>query len=93
MTRSGLAPLERRRLVQARHEPLVGLLADRAGVEEDQVGVVALRRLGVPDRLEHPLHPLRVVLVHLAPEGGDVEALHRGATVVIARIRWRGTRG
>ena len=29
----------------------------------------------VAERLEHPLHPLGVVLVHLAPEGGDVVAL------------------
>ena len=40
-----VAPLERRRLVQVRDEALVGLLADRAGVEEDQVGVGARRRL------------------------------------------------
>ena len=73
----GIAPLERARLVEMRDEALVGLLADRAGVEQDQVGLVALRHLGVPERLEHALHVLGVVLVHLAPEGGDVEALHR----------------
>ena len=32
----------------------------------------------VAERLEHALHALGVVLVHLAPEGGDVEALHGG---------------
>jgi hypothetical protein len=58
-------------------EALVGLLADRAGVEEDQVGVLAPWRLGLAERLEHALHALRVVLVHLAPEGGDVE-FHNG---------------
>ena len=31
----------------------------------------------VAERLEHPPHPLGVVLVHLAPEGGDVVALCR----------------
>ena len=36
-----VAPLERPRLVQVRDEALVGLLADRAGVEEDQVRVLA----------------------------------------------------
>src|SRR5437899_1998078 len=46
--------------------------ADRAGVEEDQVGILRLRRLAVPQRLEHALHALGVVLVHLAPEGRDV---------------------
>ena len=32
----------------------------------------------VAERLEHPLHALGVVLVHLAPEGGDVEATSPG---------------
>ena len=39
------AALERLGLVQVGDEALVGLLADRAGVEQDQVGVVALGRL------------------------------------------------
>ena len=86
----GIAALERPRLVQVRDEALVGLLADRAGVEEDQVRVLALRHLGVAERLEHALHALGVVLVHLAPEGGDVEALHRRAS---ERSRWRATPG
>ena len=38
-----VAPLERLGLVQVGDEALVGLLADRAGVEEDQVGVGARR--------------------------------------------------
>src|SRR5262249_40195883 len=50
---------------------------DRARVEQDQVRLGALGRLAVAERLEHPLHPLRVVLVHLAAEGGDVVAGHR----------------
>ena len=69
-----VAPLERLGLVQVRDEALVGLLADRARVEQDQVGVGALGHLAIAERLEHALHPLGVVLVHLAPEGGDVEA-------------------
>ncbi len=73
-----VARLEDLRLVEVRHEARVRLLADRAGVEQDQVGVDPLRDLLVAQRLEHALHPLRVVLVHLAPEGGDVEALHDG---------------
>ena len=40
-------------------------------------GVAAGGRLAVAQRLEHPLHALRVVLVHLAAERGDVVALHR----------------
>ena len=33
---------------------------------------VALGDLLVAERVEHPLHPLGVVLVHLTPERGDV---------------------
>src|SRR4051812_25415174 len=65
------------RFVEVGHEPLVGLLSDAAGVEEDQVGFLACRGLGVAELLEHALHALRVVLVHLAAEGRDVEALQR----------------
>ena len=68
----GLEPLG---LAQVGDEAVVGRLADRAGVEEDQVGVVAARRLLVAERLEHPLHALGVVHVHLAAERGDVVAL------------------
>ena len=66
--------LEALRLPEVREEAAVGRLADRAGVEQDQVGAVTLRRLLVAERLEHAAHALRVVLVHLAPEGGDVVA-------------------
>ena len=41
ITRSGSRRLSAARLAQVRDEALVGLLADRAGVEEDQVGVLA----------------------------------------------------
>ena len=71
-----VAPLERLRLVQVRDEALVGLLADRAGVEQDQVRVGPLGHLAIAERLEHALHALGVVLVHLAPEGRDVKGLH-----------------
>ncbi len=70
----GLHPLG---LAEVRHEPAVGLLPDRARVEQDQVGLVAHRRLGVPERFQHPLHPFGVVLVHLTPERGYVVQPHR----------------
>src|SRR4051794_35397816 len=72
----GIAPFERRRLAQMGDEALVGLLADRAGVEEDEVRIPRVGRLAVAERLEHALHALRVVLVHLAAERRDVVALH-----------------
>ncbi len=70
----GLQPLG---LAQVADEAVVGRLADGAGVEQDQVGAVARRRLAVAQRLEHALHALGVVLVHLAPEGGQVVAPER----------------
>src|SRR5439155_4779828 len=72
----GIAPLERRGLVEVGDEALVGLLADRAGVEEDEVRVAGVGCLVVAERLEHALHALGVVLVHLAAERRDVVALH-----------------
>ena len=67
--------LQAARFTEMRDEAAVGRLADRARVEEDQVGVGAPRGLGVAERLEHALHPLGVVLVHLAAERGHVVAL------------------
>ncbi len=69
----GLEPL---RLAQVGDEATVGGLADRTGVEEDHVGGVAALGLLVAERCEHAPHPLGVVHVHLAPEGGDVKGLH-----------------
>ena len=43
MTRSGSSRLSSLRLAQVGDEAVVGLLADRAGVEEDQVGVARAR--------------------------------------------------
>ena len=68
--------LEALRLAEVADQPVVGRLPDRAGVEEDQVGAVALGGLLEAERLEHALHPLGVVLVHLTAEGGDVVRLH-----------------
>ena len=74
-TRVGVLALEPLGLAEVADQPVVGLLADRAGVEEDQVGVGRAPGLAVAERLEHALHALGVVLVHLAPEGGQVVAL------------------
>ena len=71
----GLARLEGRGLREVRGEALVGLLADRARVEDEDVRLVLRHRLAEPERLEHALDPLRVVGVHLAPESRDVIAL------------------
>src|SRR5207302_1494942 len=71
----GPAPLQRLQVAEVPVELVVGVLPDAAGVEHDEVGLV-----GGADRLhpllrEQPGEALRVVLVHLAPEGPDPEAL------------------
>ncbi len=66
---------------------VVGVLADRAGVEHDQVGVVQPGRRLQALGLQQPGQALGVVLVHLAPEGADQEALaHR---VRMVPLTWR----
>jgi hypothetical protein len=66
------------RLPEMSDEAAVGRLADRAGVEEDQVGLIAARHLLIAERGQHPPHPLGVVHVHLAPERRHMKSLrHR----------------
>ena len=57
---------------------LLRLLADRAGVEQDQVGLLdVVRRLVALGRVQHVGHLARVVVVHLAAEGADEDLLRR----------------
>ncbi len=61
----------------------LSLLTHRAGVEQDHVGV--FRRIGrghAFGRIEHVGHLVRVVFVHLAAEGFDVDFFHGGAGAV-----------
>jgi len=71
-----VARLKGPRLGEVGGEPLVGLLAHGARVEDDHVGGVLRPRLPEPEGLEHALDPLRIVRVHLAPERRDEVALH-----------------
>jgi hypothetical protein len=73
--------LEAPRLPEVGDEAAIRLLPDGARVEEDEVGLVAALDLGVAERVQHPLHPFGVVLVHLAPERREVVALHPLETV------------
>ena len=68
----GVLALARAGVAQVGGELRVGLLADRARVEDEHVGVCLRGRLPEPERLEHALDPLGVVGVHLAAERGDV---------------------
>ncbi len=74
--------LHRAVAAERREHLVLGLLADRAGVEDDQVRLVHLlgRRVGL--RRQRLAHPERVVDVHLAAEGVNEVALHRGV------LRW-----
>ena len=67
----GTLVLERLQRAQMPVELLVGVLTDAAGVQDDDVGVVDARRRFHPVGREHPRDALRIVLVHLAPEGPD----------------------
>ena len=72
-----VAVLQRLGVAEVGREPGVRLLANRAGVEDEDVGVVLGRRLAQAELLEQPLDPLRVVSVHLAAEGADVVSKQR----------------
>ncbi len=89
-----VALLEGARLGDARAEAQIGLLPDRARVEDDDVGLVLRRRLAQPELLEHALDALGVVGVHLAAERRDVVPLHgRNCTAAIWRTRPSAIRG
>ena len=77
MTRLRVALLEGARVAEVRREARVGLLADRAGVEDEHVGVVLGGRLAQAELLEQALDPLGVVSVHLAAEGANEVTTHR----------------
>src|SRR5579884_259891 len=72
-------PLPRGGLAQVGGELRIRLLPDRAGVEDDDVGLVRRRRLAEPELLEHALDALAVVSVHLAAERRDVVPAHAGS--------------
>ena len=52
-------------------EPVVGVLAHRAGVEDDDVGGLVAVGAHVTRVLQQARQPLGVVHVHLAPVGAD----------------------
>ena len=74
-----IARLRRARVPEVGCEPLVRLLADRAGVEDEHVRLLERRGLPEPELLERAADPLGVVCVHLTAERRDVVAPHRVA--------------
>ncbi len=73
------AAFGRGRLFQAAHAAKLGidffrrLLADVAGVEDDEVGIIGGRRLDIALRRQRIRHAPRIVDVHLAAERFDEE--------------------
>ena len=64
----------------------VRLLADRARVEDDEIGLLLRDGLPQPERLEHALDALGVVAVHLTAERGQVVAAHGGSVGALPRF-------
>ncbi len=77
--RPGATAFQGRSVAEVRGESLVGLLADRARVEDEHVGLVLARSLAEADVFEQPPDALGVVSVHLASERGDEVAAHRSS--------------
>ena len=64
------------RVAEMSGEPRIRLLANRARVEDDHVGILDAHRFAETERLEHALDALGIVSVHLAPEGRHVVTAH-----------------
>jgi len=62
--------------VQTVKHLLFGLVANAAGVVENQVGFFGLDHLPVAFRQQRADDLFGIVRVHLAPEGLDIEGLH-----------------
>ena len=77
----GVGGLERRQVPEVAVELVVGVLAHRAGVEHDHVGLRAGGRGDVPRVLQQPGQALGVVDVHLAPVGADLVGVRRLGSV------------
>src|SRR4029079_19622314 len=84
-------PFESLEMAESRVQLLVGLLANAARVDDDQLGVeVCFRRL-IAGRLQQPRHPFGVVDVHLAAVRLD-EILHALNTYADAAYTSRARR-
>ncbi len=77
---AGPGVLYRQQMAKVPVEPVVGVLPDGAGIEDDHVRVGPVGGPLVARRLQEAGQALGVVHVHLAPVGADLEAsLGRGA--------------
>ena len=69
-----VAPLEPREVAEPPEDPLLGVLADRAGVEHHRVGVLGALGEAHAGAQEHARHHLAVGQVHLAAIGLEEHA-------------------
>lgn len=76
-------------LPEAAEHPLLGVIADRAGVEQDDVRLVRRRRLGVSARRQPAEHELGIAEVHLAAVRLDVHAALGGGSSHGVRQEWQ----
>ncbi len=72
-------------VAQSRPDLLLGPLSHRAGVVEHDVGVLGIAGEAVAQGSERAGDELRVELVHLAPEGLEIDGFLRHGRVVYAR--------
>jgi hypothetical protein len=69
---------------------LGGLLADMAGIEDDEIRLLHGLGLAIALRGQHVRHALRVIDVHLAAIGFDENFLHRAWPIVFAGLSASG---
>src|SRR5262249_56632162 len=81
---SGPCALGGLELPEPREHLLLGLLANGAGVEQDQIGVVRAFRELVALVPEQSCHTLGVVLVHLAAVSDQMKFRHKRPLVTLA---------
>jgi hypothetical protein len=74
----GVGGLEAREVAEAAQHALLGVLADRAGVEDHRVGVLGAVHERHAGALEHAGHEFAVGHVHLAAVGFQEHARHGG---------------
>ena len=82
----GILALPRPGIAEVGGELRVRLLADRARVEDDEIGLLLRDGLPQAERLEHALDALGVVAVHLTAERGQVVAAHGGSVGALPRF-------
>src|SRR5262249_513958 len=82
---SGAAPLQLGQGADQAPQLLLGLFADAAGIDDDQVGGLMVVGPAIPVGPENFLDPLGIVDVHLTTEGLDRIVRHGEGSCVSAR--------